>query len=82
LKVPGQTYDKILIYLTTLRKQQEAAADIKATVERADDIEAMHDLMHEGEFEKAWSMMRLSRKEAEAFAEQWNDVLGGESEEQ
>jgi hypothetical protein len=82
LKSPGQMYDGFLMDLITLRKQQETAADVKATVERADDIEAMHGLMDEGEFEGAWSMMGLSREEAEAFAEQWNDVLGGKSEEQ
>ncbi|MEM4782447.1 MAG: hypothetical protein QXG03_12930, partial [Halalkalicoccus sp.] len=64
------------------RQKREVAADIKATVERADDIEAMYELMQNGEFEEAWEMMELTREEAEAYAEQWNETLSSESGQQ
>lgn len=82
MKIPGQTYDELLTEMIAERRRREAAADIKATVERADDIEIMHELMQGGEFEEAWDMMGLSREEAEDLAETWYDTLGDSSEQQ
>lgn len=82
MKVPGQTYDELLQELINERRQKEAAADIKATLERAEDFDAMHELMKEDNFEEAWEMMDLSPEEADELAREWYEMLMGEKPEQ
>lgn len=81
MKIPGQTYDELLQELIAERRQKEAAADIKATIERTDDFESMNDLMKDDEFEKAWEMMDLTPEEADELAREWYEMLLGEEPE-
>lgn len=73
LKPPGQTYDEFLQEFIEQKRREQLAADVKSVFERADDPAAVVDALNEGEFDHALELMGLTREDADALTEMWQE---------
>lgn len=73
LKPPGQTYDEFLQEFIEQKRREQLATDVKSIFERADDPAAVVAALNEGEFDRALELMGLTREDADALTEMWQE---------
>lgn len=73
LKPPGQTYDEFLQEFIEQKRREQLATDVKSVFERADDPAAVVAALNKGEFDSALELMGLTREDADALTEMWQE---------